>query len=95
MTGIQRLVLVLGMVLLAGCLLYPRWAIKVTLNGWQRLWVVVTAPWAVLWVGGALLFGFDGSGVFLLSIIVVPPVLLYAVGLGVVWVRRGFHQPKA
>ena len=62
-----------------------------TLNGWQRLWVVVTAPWAVLWVGGALLFGFDGSGFFLLAIIVVPPVLLYVVGLGVAWVRRGFR----
>ena len=30
MTGSQRLVLMLGMVLLAGCLLYPPWHVRVT-----------------------------------------------------------------
>ena len=63
-----------------------------TLNGWQRLWVVVSGLWAVLWV----VVGLAEDGLFLALVIgVVPPVLLYAAGLGVAWIRRGFQQRKA
>jgi hypothetical protein len=60
-----------------------------TLNGWQRLWALVSGVWAVFWVALAILF--RTSGLVYLSLAVVPPVLLYAVGLGVAWVRRGFR----
>ena len=72
-----------------------------TLNGWQRLWVVMSGVWAVLWVAWGLtmsgLSPSDGDTYLPASLAyaVVPPVLLYAAGLGVAWIRRGFQQRKA
>jgi len=66
------------------------------LNGWQRLWLVVTVPWAVLFVGLALVFPFtNGTDGFLIALAclasaVVVPLLLYAAGLTVAWILRGF-----
>jgi len=67
------------------------------LNGWRRLWVVVSSAWAVWWVAIILILWFTTNEDLrvLLSVAVVPPVLLYAAGLGVAWIRRGFQQPKA
>jgi len=69
-----------------------------TLNGWQRLWVVVTVPWAVLFVGLALIFPFTNPGteglliaLACLASAVVVPLLLYAAGLAVAWILRGFR----
>ena len=61
------------------------------LNGWQRLWALVSGVWAVPWVALGVLFRASGDGLVYLSLAVVPPVLLYVVGLGVAWVRRGFR----
>jgi len=53
--------------------------------------VVVSGVWAVLWV----VVGLAEDGLFLALVIgVVLPVLLYAAGLGVAWIRRGFSQHK-
>ena len=70
------------------------------LNGWRRLWVVVSSAWAVWWVAIILILWFttNEEGEVLrvfLPVAVVPPVLLYAAGLGVAWIRRGFQQRKA
>ena len=76
-----------------------------TLNGWQRLWVVVTIAWVGLWLafivtisvsdgmeGRFVLNGMEGRFVLAsLAFAVATPVLLYAAGLGVAWVRRGFR----
>ena len=67
------------------------------LNGWWRLWVVVSSAWAVWWVAIILILWFttneEGEVLrVLLPVAVVPPVLLYAAGLGVAWIRRGFQQ---
>jgi hypothetical protein len=74
----------------------------VALNGWQRLWVVFMCAWGVMCVGIGIAIaptvwrsGNISPGFALLGFAVVPPVLLYAVGLGVAWVRRGFQQSKA
>jgi hypothetical protein len=60
-----------------------------TLNGWQRLWALVSGVWAVLWVTIYLVV--PRTNWVAIAIAVVPPVLLYAAGLGVAWVRRGFR----
>ena len=70
------------------------------LNGWRRLWVVVSSAWAVWWVAIILILWFttNEEGEVLrvfLPVAVVPPVLLYAAGLSVAWIRRGFQQRKA
>ena len=67
------------------------------LNGWQRMWVIVSGVWVVLWVafGLAILLSGDEEGLLVLlaslATAVVPPVLLYAAGLGVAWIRSGFR----
>ena len=66
------------------------------LKGWRRLWVVVSSAWAVWWVAIILILWFttneEGEVLrVLLPVAVIPPVLLYAVGLGVAWIRRGFQ----
>lgn len=53
--------------------------------------MVVSGVWAALWV----VVGLAEDGLFLALVIgVVLPVLLYAAGLGVAWIRRGFSQHK-
>ena len=69
-----------------------------SLNGWQRLWVVVSALWLI------------GSGVLIVALTLddpawrpewryvgsilllwlLPPLLLYALGVAAGWVYRGF-----
>lgn len=66
------------------------------LGGWQRLWVVLV----VIWTVPILLLGYIGwpqqseqvakfAG-FLVGSWLVPPFVVYALGLGVGWIRRGF-----
>lgn len=67
------------------------------LNGWQRLWVVLSVLWIVAYHIGAL--GFDlVSSVpipMYLAHMFVPPALAYGVGLTVVWIRKGFQDPPS
>jgi hypothetical protein len=65
------------------------------LNGWQRLWIVVTLGWAVcialfVWAGWPLAkVDADVIGSALI-VWIVPSVSLYLTGLAWAWVRRGF-----
>lgn len=74
---------------------------EIRLNGWQRLWVVVSAAWIAYYVywlievrnpagmpdAGAWMFVVVALGVF-----IVPPAILYALGVVTVWVIRGFRR---
>ena len=69
------------------------------LNGWQRLWMVISIPWSAYWL---LLFivGLQKSGIrfwqvespIFVALIVFPPLLLYIAGLAIRWVIRGFKS---
>ena len=71
------------------------------LNGWQRLWAPASAVWAIV-VAFALLAVPPAVGqrmtpedwrwhAFVCAIDwAVPSVAVYLLGLGVIWVRRGF-----
>lgn len=69
------------------------------INGWQRLWLVASVVWAVVILALAGFFQFGGdqavpSGtmvVFLVRLWVVPVAAVYASGLALAWVRRGFQ----
>ena len=70
-----------------------------TLNGWQRLWLVASILWAVaiLVLGGILQF--DGNQtvrsasevLFVVRLWIVPVAAVYGFGVGLAWVRRGFQ----
>lgn len=70
------------------------------LNGWQRLWLLVTVIWAIPWA--VLIFADMQSGgdvglaslAFWLSGWIIPSLALYALGLGVAWVIRGFLHAR-
>jgi hypothetical protein len=69
---------------------------KTTLNGWQRLWLLASITWAVaiLLLAGILPPGRDltvQSTLFVMRLWAVPVVAVYGFGLGIAWVRRGFH----
>ena len=64
---------------------------RATLNAWQWLWVVFTCVWVVFWVVLGIATGRLEPFKAALAMAVVPPVLLYAAGLGVAWIRRGFR----
>ena len=65
-----------------------------TLNGWQRLWLVASILWAVVILA---LAGMPGRGWTMQSALlvarlwIVPVASVYALGLGLTWVMRGFH----
>ena len=61
------------------------------LNGWQRLWVVLSGVW--LFIVGLLLI--VGSGIPLFSAVMIwaiPPIVLYIVGLAIKWILGGFTK---
>ena len=68
------------------------------LNGWQRLWLVVSILWLVATMSLTGVLRFDGSThvhsvsalLLALRISIVPIAALYCLGLGLAWVRRGF-----
>jgi len=69
------------------------------LNGWQRIWIVISCAWAGYWVYAFIVamnrFGWtndapEAIGLFL-AWTLIPPLLLYGAGLVVVWVLRGFR----
>lgn len=64
------------------------------LNGWQRLWIVLSAPFVIGAAIGAILSVVHGEFGFLWFSIaagIVWPALMYAFGWTIVWVRRGFR----
>lgn len=68
------------------------------LNGWLRLWLLVSTIYVLIVGGGFLALGMtsdmNATQILLAGSIVIlgPPVLLYLLGRGVAWVVRGFTQ---
>jgi hypothetical protein len=59
------------------------------INGWQRLWLLASILWAVVILLLAGSFRFDGAQAVRLW--VAPVAVVYGLGLGFAWVRRGFQ----
>jgi hypothetical protein len=69
----------------------------VSLNGWQRIFVVVSVLWvlAVVWQFSAALAPSGNPPVRvagLLAFCLVPPATVYGLGLVAAWVGRGFRE---
>jgi hypothetical protein len=58
------------------------------MNGWLRLWVLVTVVWGLFAVTLAALDQDDFHIWFFFG--VLPPLFFLALGYGVAWVLRGF-----
>ena len=69
------------------------------INGWQRLWLLGSILWAVAILALAERFQSGSDQVvpsanmvlFVVRLWIVPVAAMYAFGLGLAWVRRGFH----
>lgn len=73
------------------------------MNGWQRLWLLASIVWAVVILALAGFPQFDrnqmmpglNETLFVVRLWIVPVASVYAFGLGLAWVRRGFQvQPR-
>ena len=67
-------------------------------NGWQRLWLLASILWAVVILVLAGILQSDGDQTvpsanvaLLVRLWIVPVAGVYGFGLGLAWVRRGFH----
>jgi hypothetical protein len=64
------------------------------LNGWQRLWLLASILWAVVILA---LVGMPDRGwtmqsaLFVVRLWIMPVAAVYAFGLGLFWVMRGFR----
>ena len=69
------------------------------INGWQRLWLLASVLWAVVILTLAGSFQSSGDQVgpgahmvlFAVRLWILPVAAVYAFGLGLAWVRRGFQ----
>jgi hypothetical protein len=67
------------------------------INGWHRLWIVLSAPWVVVMGFVVIFVGFPDSWSLLLKIAaglattIIPPLILYGTGWAIAWVMRGFR----
>jgi hypothetical protein len=69
------------------------------MSGWQRLWLFASILWTVVvvWLSGILQFDGDHTVpsanmiLFVVRLWIGPVVAVYAMGVGVAWVRRGFQ----
>jgi hypothetical protein len=68
------------------------------INGWQRLWLLASIlAVVILAVSGILQFDGDravpsaNTIVFVARLWIVPVAAVYALGLGIAWVGRGFQ----
>ena len=61
-------------------------------NGWQRLWLLASIIWAavILTLTGIETDPSAAAALFALRLWIVPVAAVYAFGLGLAWVRRGF-----
>jgi hypothetical protein len=69
-----------------------------TLNGWQRLWLLASILWAVvvLTLAGMPDRGWTlQSALLVVRLWIVPVGSVYALGLGLTWVMRGFHAEQS
>jgi hypothetical protein len=63
-------------------------------NGWQRLWLLASILWAVVILA---LVGIPDrsmtmqSAMLVARLWIVPVMAVYALGLGLAWVMRGFQ----
>ena len=63
------------------------------MNGWQRLWVFLGSLWMLIWIWYLLRSGWSWEdSIWALGIAVFWWALLYAIGLGMAWVVRGFRR---
>ena len=67
-----------------------------TLSGWQRLWLLASILWAVVILALAGRFTPDSgwtvqSVMVVVRLWIVPVTAVYALGIGLVWVMRGFR----
>lgn len=62
------------------------------MNGWLRLWVLVSVAWVSLAVTLAALDQDDFHIWFFFGLL--PPLILLLLGCGIAWVRRGFGSRK-
>ena len=73
------------------------------INGWHRLWLLASLLWAVviLALAGILQSGGDrtvpsaNEALLVVRLWFVPVAAVYAFGLGLVWVRRGFKSNQS
>ena len=68
-----------------------------SLNGWQRIWLLASILWAVviLALAGMPDRGWTlHSSMFVVRLWIVPVVAVYALGLGLAWVMRGFATTR-
>ena len=77
---------------------HPLKAWTARFNGWQRLWLVLTLAWTLtVWLGTTHDLVYSPANHNLEQIVIylllwlAPPILLYAGGLVVRWVYRGFR----
>ena len=69
------------------------------INGWQRLWLFASILWAGVVLALSGILRSDSSQalpsanetLFVMRLWIVPVVAVYGFGLGLAWVRRGFH----
>lgn len=68
------------------------------INGWQRLWLLASTVWAIvvavlagIFQSGGDLAGPTANMVFVVRLWIVPVAAVYAFGVGLAWVHRGFH----
>ncbi len=69
------------------------------INGWQRLWLLASILWAVVILALAGIpqsdvdqaFPSANTVLFVVRLWIVPVAAVYGFGLGLAWVRRGFH----
>ena len=69
------------------------------INGWQRLWLLASILWAVVILLLAGILQSDGDqtvpsateALVVVRLWIVPVAAIYAFGVGLAWVRRGFQ----
>lgn len=62
------------------------------LNGWRRLWLLLTVLWLLFGVGVAKQQMSEGERTFIIAFFIAAPIAAYLVAWGIAWVRRGFSE---